>query len=354
MQNINRAISRLHGQTIQGDSVDWKNWLKPSDVSRIVPAEDLAEQCKEAMLLGREVEEGLTLPWAKSHGKVLIKPGKLAIWTGFSHHGKSSLLKQLMLHAIYRGDEKIVIASMEEEIGEVWQDMARLYAGVADPSPRVIDAFINFVRGKLWLYDQQGVVEADRMTAVLRYAASELKTTQGVVDSLMMLAVSRDDYDAQSRFVGELKSAAKDTQQTIHLVAHMRKRDGKTGDESPGSVHDISGGHEIASKADYVFNVWRNKKETTEPTCLLGVEKQRGKTNWIGKIGLYFHPGSRQFVENPHHPIIFYDEVRDGQRRAQKAQSAAVSANGALHRHNERTDHGNDSGPEEPDQNLQF
>lgn len=316
MQHVNRAITRLSGQTLAGD-IDWRQWMQPSDISRIVPAESLADACKKTMLLGREAEPGLTLPWTRTHGKVLIRPGKLAIWTGFSHHGKSALLKQLMLHAIYCG-EKVLIASMEEEIKEIWQDLALLYAGGDDPSPRVIDAFVEFVRGKLWLYDQQGVVEADRMVGVLRYAASELKTTHAVVDSLMMLAVSRDDYDAQSKFVGQLKSAAKDTGQTIHLVAHMRKRDGKTGDETPGSAHDIAGGHEIASKADYVFNVWRNKKEsqnTGDPTCLLGVEKQRGRINWLGKIQLHFHAASRQFVESPHYPINFYDPIRDAPKQ---------------------------------------
>lgn len=325
MQNVNRAISRLHEQTVSESAVDWRQWLKPSDISRVVAAESLAEECKNNILLGREAESGLTLPWEKAQGKVLIRPGKLAIWTGFSHHGKSALLKQLMLHAIFRG-EKVLIASMEEEIGEVWQDLARLYSGVADPSPRVIDAFVEFIRGKLWLYDQQGVVDAERMIGVLRYSASELETTHAVIDSLMMLAVSRDDYDAQSRFVGELKAAAKDTGQTVHLVAHMRKRDGKTGDESLGSVHDISGGHEIASKADYVFNVWRNKKceNKLDASCLLGVDKQRGNTNWLGKIQLHFHAESRQFLENPRYIIKFFDEERDAQRRAQQAQKDAT------------------------------
>ena len=321
MQHVNRAIARLHGQTVTESAVDWRQWMKPSEKSRVVPAESLADECKRRMLLGREAEEGITLPWSRTHGQVLMRPGKLAVWTGWSHHGKSALLKQIMLHAIFRG-EKVLIASMEEEIGEVWRDMARLYSGVSEPGPRVIDAFIEFVSGNLWLYDQQGVVEAERMVAVLRYAASELKTTHAVIDSLMMLAVSRDDYDAQSKFVGELKSAAKDTQQTVHLVAHMRKRDGKTGEESPGGVHDIAGGHEIASKADYVFNVWRDKTRTdaNSPSCILSVEKQRGETNWLGKIPLHYHAASRQFLENPRYIIKFFDEERDAQRRAQQAQ----------------------------------
>jgi hypothetical protein len=68
-----------------------------------------------------------------------------------------------------------------------------------DPSRAQVKRFVEFVRGKLWLYDQQGRVPSRKMLAMIRYAAAELKITQAVIDSLMMLAVDRDDYDAQAR-----------------------------------------------------------------------------------------------------------------------------------------------------------
>lgn len=302
MQHVVRAIDRLSNtQTLREEQIDWRQWLKPSDKSRVVPAENLAEQCKDRLFMGGDTPDGLALPWDKTGGKVLIRPGKLAVWTGWSFHGKSTMLKQAMLYAITRG-EKVVIASMEEEISEVWETMALMYAGTDDPTPQIIDRFVDRVRGKLWLYDQQGSVEAQRMLAVARYAAAELGVTQCVVDSLMMLAVNRDDYEAQAKFAGDLKCAAKDTGATIHLVAHMRKRDGKNGDEQPGTMHDIAGGHEIASKADYVFNVWRDRRRNDEgkPACILGVEKQRGRRpyNWVGRVGLDYHERSGQFVND--------------------------------------------------------
>jgi twinkle protein len=214
-----------------------------------------------------------------------------------------------MLHAI-KSDEKPLIASMEEEIVDVYTDLAVM--ACADPQPGVqqLNQFNKFVSGKLWLFDQQGQVDPQKMQAVIRYAASELKVTQCVVDSLMLLAINRDDYDAQARFVGQLKATAKDTGVTIHLVAHMRKREGKGGDEQPGGVHDISGGHEIASIADYVFLPWRDRKPDAKPACQLKVEKQRGRINWLGTVNLNFNQRARQFVEDVH-PMRFWDE--DGQ-----------------------------------------
>lgn len=293
---------------IHGEQIDWERWLKPDDHTRLIPAEALAERGRASMLLGDEAEHGLTLPWEKTKGKVLIRPGKVAVWAGWSRHGKTQLLKQLMLHAIASG-EKPLIASMEEEVIEVWKDMAWIACGERSPGVRALDRFIEFVTGKLWLYDQEGQINPKRMQAVIRYAAAELKVTQVVVDSMMMLALDRDDYEAQARFVGELKSVAKDTGVTIHLVAHMRKREGKGGEETPGSLHDISGGHEIASKADSVFIVWRDlqRKDPTAPAVILKVEKQRGRINWLGTIGLSFHEGARQFIEDVH-PIRFWGE----------------------------------------------
>lgn len=293
--------ARKHLAVIRGEEIDWERWLSPDDHTRIIPAEALAERGKAAMLLGDEAEPGLTLPWEKTKSKVLIRPGKLCVWAGWSRHGKTQFIKQLMLHGI-SNDEKPLIASMEEEVLEVWKDMAWIACGERQPAVKEVDRFVSFVGGKLWLYDQQGQINPKRMIAVIRYAASELKITQAVVDSLMMLALDRDDYEAQARFVGELKTVAKDTGVTVHLIAHMRKRDGKGGDESPGTLHDISGGHEIGSKADYVFIVWRDvqRKDSTTPAAILKVEKQRGRVNWLGTVGLNFHERSRQFVEDVH------------------------------------------------------
>lgn len=285
-------------QRIAEEQIDFEKYEFREEHARVIPAERLAEEGKKRMLLGHEQEAGLTLPWSKADGKVLIKPGKLVIWTGWSHHGKSQMAKNAMLGAINQG-EKVCIASMEEEVQEVWVDMGLMACGRSDPGGQRINQWIEFCSGSLWFYDQQGSVSSKKIKAVIRYAAEELGITQFVVDSLMMLSVSRDDYDAQSMFVGDLKTLAKDTGCTIHLVAHLKKSDGKTGEEAPGRIHDIAGGHEIASKADYVFNVWRDKakKVAGNPDCILGVEKQRGRVNWIGRLGLNYHEQSRQYTE---------------------------------------------------------
>lgn len=300
------AAARHAGQVIHGDQIPWERYLKPEDKAKVIPAEVMAEQAKAEMLLGTNAEPGLRLPWSKTDGRVFMRAGTLILWAGWSRHGKSRMLKQVMLHAIKNG-EKPLIASMEEGVRAVWKDMCRMACCAQDPEPRNIDRFIEFVSGNLWLYDQYGMVDPRKLAAVIRYAIAELKVTHAVVDSLMMLAIGRDDYEAQARFVSDLHSIAMNTGATIHLVAHMRKREGKSGEESIGSMHDVSGGHEIGSMADSIFVVWRDLSENPQVPCVLRIEKQsRNDVDWIGNIGLNFHAAAKQYVEDVF-PMRFLD-----------------------------------------------
>lgn len=289
---VERANKAL--QTI--GEVDFSRYAEREEKARVISADDLAEEGKRRMLLGKDRETGLTLPWEKAQDKIVIKAGKFIVWCGWSHHGKSQMLKQLMVHAIGEG-EKVCIASMEEEMRDVWEEMGYVAMATRLPSPRDIDDWCRFFSPKLWFYDQQGRVKPEKVKAVIRYAAEELKITQFVVDSLMMVGVSRDDYEQQANFIADLKTLASDTGCTIHLVAHMRKTDSRTGEETPGSMHDISGGHEISSIADSIFNVWRDKSKKGEWPAILQVMKQRGSVNWTGKLGLGYDEGCRQYTE---------------------------------------------------------
>lgn len=307
----------LETNVIRADAIDWDEWLRPEDKARIIPAENFAEDCKRDLCLGTARNQGVTLPWPKLRDKVLIVPGKLALWTGWSHHGKSRMLKQFCNHAVTE-KEKILICSMEEAPKDIWIDLCTMYTGTQDPSPSQIDKFVNHIRGHVWIYDQEGTVDPNRMVALCRYSSSMLNITQIIVDSLMMIDGRKDDYDKQVTFVRNLKSVAKDSEKsTIHLVAHMRKRDSKTssGPAKPGTDHDIAGGHELYSLADYVFSVFRDKTLNSVYPCLFEVMKQRGRTDWIGVAGLGYCKVSRNFIETtdpvklePEYKGTYHDE----------------------------------------------
>ena len=70
---------------------------------------------------------------------------------------------------------------------------------------------------------------------------------------------------------------------------------------------DVKGTGAITDQVDNVLTVWRNKKKEeqrvagtavhTEPDALVICDKQRNG-EWEGKIGLFFHPGSMQFMSD--------------------------------------------------------
>jgi twinkle protein len=81
----------------------------------------------------------------------------------------------------------------------------------------------------------------------------------------------------------------------------------KTADEkNVGGKYDLKGSGSITDQVDNVFIVWRNKAKALErqqngitdetvPDALLICEKQRNG-EWEGRMGLWFHPDSQQFV----------------------------------------------------------
>lgn len=304
-------LAKKHMQLITGRDI---GVVKPKPIaSYLVPAEALAEAGLKAILIGRDEQPGLRFPWDELTDKVRIVPGKFAIWTGYMHHGKSQMLKQIMLSAMQQS-ERVVIASMEEEPVELWCDMARMACGTQEPSVTELKVWLAFCK-RFWLYSDQGTVTVLRLMDAIRYSARELKVNHFVIDSLMTTGIRKDDYNAQTDFARELKVLSKDERITIHLVAHMRKREGRIGDDSIGNVQDIAGPHELASMADYVFTVWRDKREPCDrpsgsKDAILRIEKQRGQFNWIGQFSLNYHHKSRQYVRGME-AMKFWDDSRE-------------------------------------------
>ena len=131
-----------------------------------------------------------------------------------------------------------------------------------------------------------------------------------MIDSLMKCGIKTDDYNLQKDFVDQLCAIAQDNNCHIHLVHHVRKGD-KEGKEP--DKFDIRGAGEIADMVDNIFIMHRNKfkerkieaKQSVDkfvPDASLICAKQR-HGEWEGKINLYFHKASQQFMSGPDHPL---------------------------------------------------
>lgn len=251
-----------------------------------------------------EVSSGASLPWAKTHEQFRLRSGEVTLWAGFNGSGKSLVLGQIMLHLLK--DQKACIASLEMKPVTTLARMCRQALGSNNPTNEYVMRFCERGGDKLWLYNQLGTVNSERIISVIHYAAEKLGVRHFVIDSLMKCGIADDDYTGQKRFVDRLCAAAKDTGCHIHLVAHSRKSQDEL---TPPNKMDVKGSGSITDQVDNVMTIWRNKrkeqalaagkaddKTMNEADTLIICDKQRNG-EWEGKIGLWFDKSSFRFVD---------------------------------------------------------
>lgn len=310
MSNLEKAAISLDEARIKRlkiDEVDFNQYMNERDgadhANIKTPSnflDDLLAHFEGGDILGD------CMPWQKTEGLIRFRHSEVTIWNGINGHGKSNVLGQVILHLLR--ERKACIASLEMKPVTTLARMCRQALGGRSPTSMFITRFIERADGKLWLYDQQGTVSADKVIGVIYYAAEKLGCEHFVVDSLLKCGLGEDDYNGQKRFVDKLCAAAKDTNCHIHLVTHARK--GESEHEVPGKM-SVRGTASITDQADNVLTVWRNKKKehliaenkATEETHLLPdamiiCDKQRnGEAE--PRIALWFDVASMRYNENP-------------------------------------------------------
>ena len=223
-----------------------------------------------------------------------FRPGEMTVWTGVSGHGKSALQSLTMLHAMQSG-QKVAIASMEMTGAQTLARMICQMTLEPCPSKNQIDANLDWLSGRLWIYDVMGNVKRDVLLELMEYSSARHAVDHFVIDSLMKCDVGSDDYDGQRVFVDALSTFAKRTSSHVHLVAHSRK--GQNESAVVGKL-DVKGSADIINQPDNVIVVWRNKDKERQarsggsadvqtPDGMVFCDKQR-TTGWEGEIPLWF------------------------------------------------------------------
>ncbi len=292
---------------IQETPIDWDRYvLDDADLERFVDPSSLVTKISD-VLHGRGDRSGVPLLWSDMASKVRIRRGKLALWAGINHHGKTAMLKQLALHLTANG-ERVCIASLEESPEETMADMTNM--AIPDVDVRESDDWIDIVcawlSGKLWLYNQTRMMDPQRILALMAYAAQEKGCTHFILDSLMRTGLAQDDYEGQRVFVNQLTNYATKLNLGIHLVHHIVKVDES---QVPGR-ESIRGGGAITDQADQVFIIWRDmnpEKEQLDPDGLLVIAKNRGLRpfNWVGQRKLHLHTSGQFRLAVKDEPIHF-------------------------------------------------
>lgn len=242
--------------------------------------------------------EGDTLPWTKTHDNLRFRPSEVTLWHGYSGHKKSMVLGYAAMNFAYSG-HPVCIASFEMKPVKTLMRLLKQASGTVTPTEYALDNFANHFDNKLWIYDKMGNADLKALFGVMYYCADKLGVKHFVIDSLMRVVPSEDDYNAQKNFIVQVCAIANETNMHIHIVHHNRKGDeshaaGSQGAKGTGAIKDnVHNAIEVWTK--YKDLEARQKdNEFDAPDVYLLCTKQR-EGEWEGNIGLWFDEGSLQF-----------------------------------------------------------
>ena len=247
---------------------------------------------------------GISLPFINTENEFKVRMGETTVVTGYSGHGKSAWLNQVMLHLMKH--EKTMIASFEmlpkATLGRMCQQ-----TGEAMPNDEYILDFLTKLESNLYLYDPEGSTSTKKVLEVIYYCAEKLGVKIMVIDSLMKCGVNEDDLNRQKKFLDDLAVASRDLDIHLFVVAHSRKTNS---DYEHATKLDVAGSANITNMVDNVFSVHRNKaKEEAildqdhdnpvcdQPPCTVHLVKQRHGKGLEGRWAFDFKPETFQYTE---------------------------------------------------------
>lgn len=305
------------------DTIDFSKYMQETDAkAKVLPANVFVQALKDR-LRTKTTERKYFLPWVKTRDSFDFRPAEMTVWGGINGHGKSLVTAFVALSLMKQG-QKVCIANFELKPRQTLERMARMFCGMNPYSPEfqngdgiasldaLYDEFAAWTEGKLWIYDQHGSAQADKVLAVTRYCARELGIQHIFIDNLAKCVKGEDDYNGQKLFVDQLFSTGQDESIHVHLVHHLRKGNKET---DFIDKNDFKGSGSVTDQPDNLIGVWRNKakendvklngknaKSINDPDVVLKVFKQRnydGATDDEPMINLWFDRDSWQYLENP-------------------------------------------------------
>jgi len=310
---------------IEPDEIDFSYYLRETDAkANVKPASFWMQELRDRLANPLKVKH-VYLPWEKCR-EVELRGGEVSLWAGQNGHGKTQVVSQVVLSLMGQG-ERVCVASFEMKPITTMQRFARMYAGT-DPYSQeyqsvegikaldsLYEEFGQWSDGRLWLYNQQGSVTADRVIGMARYCAKELGITHVVIDSLMKCVQGEDDYNGQKQLIDELCALARDNSIHIHMVHHTRK---PANELHLPDKYDAKGSGSITDQVDNVLIVWRNKgkeddykakgqmsSKRTEPDAMVLCRKQRNGEH-EPTIKLWFDRDSQQYKGDPSDALHFF------------------------------------------------
>ena len=270
---------------------------------------------------------GFDIPWRLVPFRFIR--GEVTIVTGANGHGKSLMWNQILLAAASQG-ERVCIASLEMLPKKTLYRMVRQAAAEKTPCKEVVVDCLRQLSESVWLFNLVGTGKVERLLEVFQYAYRRHGVRQFLIDSLMKLGISEDDYKGQKEVIEMMCDFANATGAHVHIVCHARK---EIDESKPTGKMSVKGTGAITDLAFNVFSVWKNKEKEfalkgtdsamnqkgktraeyeAMPDAIIMCDKSRNIEGAEGKYALFFDRDSLQYKTRQHDaPVLYYKAMFD-------------------------------------------
>lgn len=232
---------------------------------------------------------------------VAFGKSELNIWAGYTSHGKTTVLNNLVVEAAMHGNP-VLIASLEQDPDENLRCMERILTVSGNPTKEEKLKARKKLAGKIFFLNEVGRVSTKDVLFYVEYACSRFGVKHVIIDSLMMMDLPADDFNGQKKFGEDLRNFARRFKCDIHLVIHTVKDFSEHDMKITPSLASLRGSSDLGNATDNAFFVRRNPKKfdeekehnPDEPDTLIVCMKNR-RGGYRGTIPLSFHRPSGQF-----------------------------------------------------------
>lgn len=267
-------------------------------------------------------ERGVETPWTPDL-PWRIRKSEFTILSGYSGHGKTMAINQILLHCISKG-MKVMDASLEVKPGMTLYSMTRCALARKFSDATSVEACIDWLNDSVFFLDCIGVVSVARIMHAMEYARKRHGIDVFVIDSLFKCGLASEDYSGARDFADKLTTFCNNTGAHVILVAHSRKT--QNGNElTPPSKSDVAGSSDLTNAAFNVIILFRNKmkkrkmdearqandfeelaKWTDQPDGRIILDKQRFGEGEECEIFVYFEKESGQYHVKPNLKIPYF------------------------------------------------
>lgn len=256
--------------------------------------------------------------------------GSLAIMTGYSGAGKSTITNQFILSMVQEKFKVMVCSSeLKNSMFKNWlmQSAAGKNNLVYNYSKLIEDKIASveltaYKKIEYWLADNIFLtsdknleIKEDDIIKAMNYCLKRFDCRCFIIDNLMTIALNnseKNNLEAQKKFVLKLKAFVNSNNVFVLLIAHPRKQSNNNY-TTKITKSDIAGSSDIVNLADLVLSIYRfSEKElediTTGANSAIDILKNRLRGKENANVQLNFDYDSKRFDELTNYQLNFkYD-----------------------------------------------